>query len=310
MSQVQIRFGAGGHLGLGTPVGGRLRCAAGGQLPLLAQNAVDGGFGRQVLALVGQPRHDLLGGPVGKLGTVDHRQDPRPLIRGEGVGGGAALGRRLAAIGLDYPVLDPALHAAQGQHRAGGLTTGAGSTGLVDPGDHLLTLREVELTAAPSPHQAWTFFLEQQQRRRLGQGLVLTLQLAAQVADLAGLLADLFLSGAAGRGGIGGATALPPGLHLLDIEALRAAILAQLVLVQASGLDHDGELDVAARSRTGGWLRSGSRVDPTQSDRAPAVQGVLRDLRLPSQCRDRFVVGGQHAGDQAVFQFLGIELHQ
>jgi hypothetical protein len=88
------------------------------------------------------------------------------------------------AILLDLTLLLPPLDAPQGQpqHLAGLATPGAVGAGLIDPGDHLPKLWEAELAPSTPSNQAWTF-LEQPQSSGLGQGLVLAVQLALQVAD-------------------------------------------------------------------------------------------------------------------------------
>ena len=88
--------------------------------------------------------------------------------------------------------------------------------------------------------------MEQQERGRLGQGLVLALQGATQLTDLTGLIADLCLLGAGGAGGVGGGAALAPSLDLLHEQALGAAVFAALVLVQTGGFEDHAELVVAA----------------------------------------------------------------
>ncbi len=80
-------------------------------------------------------------------------------------------------------------------------------------------------------------FLQSQNWRSILR-LVLALQLAAQAPDFTGLFARWVRSGPAGHPRIGSATPLPLGLNLLNIQSPGAAILAQLMLIQAGGCHH------------------------------------------------------------------------
>ncbi len=110
--------------------------------------------------------------------------------------------------------------------------------------------------------------MEQQERGRLGQGLILALQRGTQLTDLAGLLAHRPLLGAGGAGGVGGGAALAPSLDLLHEQTLGAAVFAELVLVQTGSFEDHAELVVAAQG--GRRPRGGHGVDPAQ--RAAARQ--------------------------------------
>ena len=108
--------------------------------------------------------------------------------------------------------------------------------------------------------------------------------------------------GLAGNRRVGRHAAGAPRLNLLTVQPLSAAIRAQFRLVETRRLQHHRKLLLTAQY-TLGCRGQHSAVGILQGLGAPAVQSVLRDLRLAGKIRHADIVRGQHLGNDAGLEF-------